>query len=289
MKIILQYLFALFPLCCAQCQPSKKKIDEAQQKQLNDCKQYDYCFKDSLMFYKGRQFELYGNIEDYIKVFGKYDRIVEDKFKGGQATYYIFKDNKIGIMGTESPKIMMTHLYVNKKGETVSDDFKNIQEAIKKYGMYDSTRVEKSLPRSERHYVWDKAGLSAWSTNDTIHSLILRFVKGISFENNVLNTKEENKRIHDMEIWTPYSGRIYFTGNVVNVGMLNADSWNMAIAKLDLTSEKYDPPGDSKTASRVVHKYYKGKILSFTIQRTLPDENEKDRIELISIDYINDY
>jgi hypothetical protein len=286
MKGIFNNLLVLISLSLTQCQDLKNKTIQIAQKRLDDCKQYDYCFKDSLMFYKGNQFELYGKIEDYVKVFGKYDRLVEDLNSGGlKTTYYYFKNEKIGFMTGINPKISMTNIYIDKNGKTVNDNFKNIKEAIKKYGEYDSTRVEVSKRHDVRHYVWDKAGLSAFSTNDTIHDLKLEFIKGISFEGS-LNTKEENKKIHDKSIWTPYSGKICFDGNTVNVGMPSPDDWNSSIKKMGISGNEYDPEGNEGSVIRKVIRYYKNRTIQFNIMRQIQSQNKKDMIEYISIGYM---
>jgi hypothetical protein len=278
MKSIYSYLLLILSLTLAQCQDIKNKANQIAQKQLDDCKQYDYCFKDSLMFYKGKQFELYGKIEDYVRVFGKYDRKVQTySSPEAKVSYYYFKNKKTGSIGENSLEILIE----NEDGERV-EELKNLKVAILKYGAYDSVRLKKIPASSVKHYVWDKAGLSAFSTNDTIHDLNLKFSKG--------NFDEfgQSKEERDKSIWTPYSGKICFDGNIIAVGSLSTENWNTSIKKMGLSGDEFDPEGNEGSVMRKVIRYYKNRTIRFDFMRQIQSETTKDRLQSITIAYMKD-
>jgi len=274
MRKKLKYLLFILPLCFLQCQKLKEADKVQKEKQLENCKQYDYCLQDSLMYYKGKPFQGLEKIEDYIKVFGKYNRMEEETYRGTKRTYYYFKNEVTGIKDLRDSSILL----IDPKQTDEENNYKKIDDVIKKYGKYDSIRIEIITPKTERHYIWDKAGFSAWATNNTIHSVFIQFttksVNDFLLNKDPKTLNKEEKAERNKMIWIPYSGKICFNGGVVNVGLPNPDSWNTAIRKMGISGSDYDPGGDSKQAIRRIYKEYKGKEVLFNIMKeTLSEKN----------------
>ena len=295
------YILLLLPLSFIQCQKLKEVDKEHKEKLLEDCRQYDYCFQDSLMFYKGKAFQVLEKIEDYVKVFGKYDRMEEEIFKGGRRELVLFtKDNReFAAEKCNSGKDKGLYIvderieYPNKESEYVTKKFKTLDDLVKKYGKYDSIRIENIKSKTEHHYVWDKAGVSAWATNDTIHQVHIKFT--ISFLDKML--LENDPKFHTLTkkeiikknkiVWTPFSGKICFNGGVVNVGLPNPDNWTDAITKMGISGSQYDPPGDGSSTGREVYINYKGERVLIGFSRQIENENEKDMISYMSIGLVS--
>lgn len=278
------YILLLLSLSFIQCQEPKEVEKEQKEKQLEDCIQYGYCFQDSLMFYKGKSFQALDKIESYIKVFGKYNRMEEEICSGTNRTYYHFKNKVVGINDSGDSSILL----IDPNQTDEENSYKRINDVIKKYGKYDSIIIEVINPKTERYYVWDKAGFSAWVTNDTVHSVFIQFTT-TNANNILLDTdpetlsKQERAQRNKM-VWIPYSGKICFNGGVVNVGLLNPDNWNDAIRKMGILGSDYDPGGDSKQAIRRIKKEYKGKEMLFNIMKETLSEVEGGRDIISRID-----
>ena len=288
-KIKFILLVFIISLSQVSCQNFKNTDVEKYEKALEASKKYDYYFKDSLLFFKGKPFEVCGKIEDYIKVFGKYDRVVREpeneKVLSFKVTRYYFENDIIGEKNEESSKIFMNRDYGESKNYEIIS-FKNIAAAVKKYGPYKTAKTEIITPDIVRHYAWDKAGLEAFSTNDTIHDINIKFVRSFSDEFDEEVAVREHKEKTYIKVKKAFTGTLCFDDKVVNVGMPNPEGWNTSIRKLGFSGDNYDPEGDGSSTMRKITRRFKKGHIRFRINRQIESENDKDMISFIKISFI---
>lgn len=278
MKGILKYLIFIIPLSLIKCQKQELKPN---------CVNKEFYFQDSLMFFKGNPFHAKYKIEDYIKVFGSYSRMEENTNGNSRRTYYYFKNDVVGIVDQRDVSVLI----IDPNQSNEKNNYQKLEEVINTYGNYDSLREENIRSKTEKYYVWDKLGVSAWATNDSIHSLKIHFtsngVNSFLLNQNIESLEYKENTQKEKMTWVPYSGEICFNGKIIIVGMNNPDNWNSSIRKMGISGQEFDPGGDSKESIRRIKNFYNGSELIIDIIKETLSESEggEDVISRIDISW----
>ncbi|WP_139260065.1 DUF7738 domain-containing protein [Chryseobacterium vrystaatense] len=254
-------------------------------KSTTDCPEEGFCIENKKLFYNQEPIALGMSIEKFVDIAGKYDRKVENSLEGHKTTYYYWLKHKLHVAISDS-LIVVNNLEVDNVsgeyyGHTPSNQpeypaYKSLEEIIKKYGKYDSIRIEEVPTNVRTFYVWDKLGISMAESNgviSTINLYPLHILKTMDlnletgstyfdgFQNakvtqEILDTRKNDKAIFDRMPKQEFKGKFTYDGNTVDFGKIGNTDWDKVVSGLKISGSDFDPAGDSQNWSREIREGY---------------------------------
>lgn len=226
------------------------------------------------IFYNDNKIALGMPVEDFVKIVNSESRIAKYLLPGRSAKVWSWKNGAEAY--TSDGKIT----YMNTNGDYF--DYKNIEEIIKKYGKYDSLKVEKVPDQESNFYVFDKLGFNVAidETNNTVSQIniyplpynkiykevkVRDIMKGIGgADDPLIQYVDADKKVDadnykvmlERQPKTAFKGRFTYNDNTADFSLFNTKDWNKVVKDLKITGSDYNPPGDSKGWSRQIRADY---------------------------------
>lgn len=240
-----------------------------QNKNTTDCPEEGFCISSKKLFYNQKPLALGMPIEKFIEAIGKYDRKIEYSTGGETYKEWYWEKQKYDAY-TSKGKITF------RLNENEYKEYSNIEEIIKKYGKYDSIRIEEVPTNVRTFYVWDKLGISMAESNgviSTINLYPLHILKTMDlnletgstyfdgFQNakvtqEILDTRKNDKAIFDRMPKQEFKGKFTYDGNTVDFGKIGNTDWDKVVSGLKISGSDFDPAGDSQNWSREIREGY---------------------------------
>lgn len=242
-------------------------------------------------------------IDEFAKIVNSEYRVSKYSLPGNKTTFYYWIDKKIH--ATESTD------YFDVKGLDIDDKtgeffpnwkddapklpkYNSLSEVIKKYGKYDSLKVEE-VPRQEQiFYVWDKLGFNVAVHDNTIGQINIYPIhytkrkieyklrtpgppkaKSDDYIETDDKTNVENYQVMlERQPKTEFKGTFTYDGKTADFSKIGYTDWNKMVKDLNIAGSSYDPPGDSKGWGRKIWLNYDNCLID--IRRYNNDEESSD-------------
>ena len=254
-----------------------------QDKNTEQCPKEGFCVQDTLLYYNQQPLTLGASIEDFVETMGKYDRKIEDS-TGGAEIYDYFWNTKLIMVNKHFNNDYFTLVKMkidNETGKQIEDTnadyvkYKSLEEIIKKYGKYDSIKIDNVPVRTTFFYVWDQLGVSISTDKNGKHvgNIFLQTLHYSKYTNpknkkvieGLLPRPETDEDRAEMAEYiktvseypkNEYKGKFTYNKHTVDFSTLDDENWDKVVKGLKISGERYDPPGDSENWSREIRATY---------------------------------
>lgn len=237
------------------------------------------------IFYNDKKIHLGMPIEEFAKIVNSEYRIAKYSLPGNKTTFYYWKTKKIHV--TESINYFdVKGLEIDEKtGEFFpnwKDDapkfpkYNSLSEVIKKYGKYDTLKVQETPSQEQTFYVWDKLGFNVAVHDNTVGQINLYPIAFTKRETEYRlrvpgppmrqsddyiltddKTDVENYQVMlERQPKTEFKGTFSYDGNTADFAKIGYTDYNKMVKDLHIEGSSYDPPGDSKAWGRKIWLSY---------------------------------
>jgi hypothetical protein len=250
-----------------------------------------FLIKGEEIFYNDNKVTLGMPIDDFIKIVNSEHRIAKYSIAGGEHKEWFWKGKLHATTDTDKNGKEIVSVIKMKKynGEQYIDDlsenyqdFSSIEDVIKKYGKYDSVKVEKVPDQESNFYVFDKLGFNVAidEKNNTVSQIniyplpynklykevkVRDITKGIGVgDDPLIQYVDADKKVDadnykvmlERQPKTVFKGKFTYNDNTADFSLLNDKDWSKVVKDLKITGSDYNPPGDSKGWSRQIRADY---------------------------------
>ncbi|SHH07450.1 DUF7738 domain-containing protein [Chryseobacterium vrystaatense] len=224
-------------------------------------------------------------IEEFAKIVNSEYRVAKYSLPGSKTTIYYWTTKKIHV--TESKDYLDVkgldieektgEYFANWKDDApVFPKYKSLDEVIRKYGKYDSLKVEASSTQESIFYVWDKLGFNVAVHDNTVGQINLYPIhytkRNIEYrlitpgppkaKSDAYIDTEDKSDVENYKVMlerqpkAEFKGKFTYDGHTADFSKIGYTGWNTMVKDLDIAGSNYDPPGDSKGWGRKIWLNY---------------------------------
>lgn len=226
-------------------------------------------------------------IEEFEKIINSDYRIAKYSNDGGihKDWYWMTKKlhatTSVNSEGEEIISVIKIKKYSTDEDTYIDDlsenyiDYNSIDEIVKKYGKFDSLKIDKVDTITSTFYVFDQLGFNV-AVNGKDNTVSQINLYPISYSKTILEPKfnyfvpdtEKDKFIStdnkiDVENYKvmlerqpkiEFKGKFSYNKNTADFSKIGNTGWKKMVSDLEIGSSTYDPPGDSEGWSREIRE-----------------------------------